>query len=103
MFVFKSEWQFTSDDVNWYPLSDENAFYSGVNTGVLTINNIPSNFNNNKYRVLVDRVGYENILKHMIEHLDHIDDINNTQSMYLFQIISSLEKVLEVYPRLENV
>jgi hypothetical protein len=39
----------------------------------------------------------------MIEHLDHIDDINNTQSMYLFQIISSLEKVLEVYPRLENV
>jgi hypothetical protein len=23
--------------------------------------------------------------------------------MYLFQIISSLEKVLEVYPRLENV
>jgi len=52
---------------------------------------------------LVDRVGYENILKHMIEHLDHIDDINNTQSMYLFQIISSLEKVLEVYPRLENV
>ncbi len=52
------EWQFTSDDVNWYPLSDENAFYSGVNTGVLTLNNIPSNFNNNKYRVLVDRVGY---------------------------------------------
>ena len=51
----------------------------------------------------VDKVGYQNILKHMIEHLDHIDDINNTQSMYLFQIISSLEKVLEVYPRLENV
>ena len=52
---------------------------------------------------LVDKVGYKNILKHMIEDLDHIDDINNTQSMYLFQIISSLEKVLEVYPRLENV
>ena len=57
----------------------------------------------NDIEELVDRVGYENILKHMIEHLDHIDDINNTQSMYLFQIISSLEKVLEVYPRLENV
>ena len=57
----------------------------------------------NDIEELVDRVGYENILKHMIEHLDHIDDINNTQSMYLFQIISPLEKVLEVYPRLENV
>ena len=57
----------------------------------------------NDIEELVDRVGYENILKHMIEKLDHIDDINNTQSMYLFQIISSLEKVLEVYPRLENV
>ena len=57
----------------------------------------------NDIEELVDKVGYENILKHMIEHLDHIDDINNTQSMYLFQIISSLEKVLEVYPRLENV
>jgi 23S rRNA A1618 N6-methylase RlmF len=57
----------------------------------------------NDIEELVDRVGYENILKHMIEKLDHIDDLNNTQSMYLFQIISSLEKVLEVYPRLENV
>ena len=57
----------------------------------------------NDIEELVDRVGYENILKHMIEKLDHVDDINNTQSMYLFQIISSLEKVLEVYPRLQNV
>ena len=57
----------------------------------------------NDIQELVDRVGYENILKHMIEKLDHIDDINNTQSMYLFQIISSLEKILEIYPRLENV
>tara|TARA_Y100000004_G_scaffold164367_1_gene194464 strand:+ start:510 stop:737 length:228 start_codon:yes stop_codon:yes gene_type:complete len=57
----------------------------------------------NDIEELVDRVGYENILKHMIEKLDNIDDINNTQSMYLFQIISSLEKVLEVYPRLQNV
>ena len=57
----------------------------------------------NDIEELVDRVGYENILKHMIEKLDHIDDLNNTQSMYLFQIICSLEKILEVYPRLENV
>jgi|TARA_R110000868_G_scaffold198514_3_gene444957 hypothetical protein len=57
----------------------------------------------NDIEELVDRVGYENILKHMIDHLDHIDDINNTKSMYLFQVISSLEKVLEVYPRLDHV
>ena len=51
----------------------------------------------------VDKIGYQNILRHMMEDLDHIDDINNTKSMYLFQVISSLEKVLEVYPRLDHV
>jgi|MDSZ01.2.fsa_nt_gb hypothetical protein len=54
-------------------------------------------------RTLLQEVGYENIFRYMIEELDHIDDINNTQSMYLFQIISSLEKVLEIYPRLKHV
>lgn len=54
-------------------------------------------------RTLLQEVGYENIFRYMIEDLDHIDDINNTQSMYLFQIISSLEKVLEIYPRLKHV
>ena len=57
----------------------------------------------NDIEELVDRVGYENILKHMIDHLDHIDDINNTKSVYLFHVISALEKVLEVYPRLDHV
>ena len=57
----------------------------------------------NDIEELVDRIGYENILKHMIDHLDHIDDINNTKSVYLFQVISALEKVLEVYPRLDHV
>ena len=54
-------------------------------------------------RTLLQEVGYENIFRYMIEELDHIDDINNTQSIYLFQIISSLEKVLEIYPRLKHV
>lgn len=54
-------------------------------------------------RTLLQEVGYENMLRYMIEELDHIDDINNTQSVYLFQIISSLEKVLEIYPRLKHV
>ena len=53
-------------------------------------------------RTLLQEVGYENIFRYMIEELDNIDDINNTQSMYLFQLISSLEKALEIYPRLKH-
>lgn len=53
-------------------------------------------------RTFLQEVGYENIFRYMIEELDHIDDINNTQSMYLFQLISSLEKALEIYPRLKH-
>lgn len=51
---------------------------------------------------IVKNVGYESILRYMVEDLDHIDDVNNTQSMYLFEIISLIEKVLEIYPRLKN-
>ena len=54
-------------------------------------------------RTLLDKVGYENMFRYMIEDLDHIDDISNTQSIYLFEIISMLEKVLEIYPRLKHV
>ncbi len=54
-------------------------------------------------RTLLQEVGYENIFRYMIEELDHIDDISNTQSVYLFEIISILEKALEIYPRLKNV
>jgi|TARA_B100001093_G_scaffold396728_1_gene383877 hypothetical protein len=52
---------------------------------------------------IVKNVGYESILRYMVEDLDHIDDVNNTQSLYLFEIISLIEKVLEIYPRLKNV
>jgi len=38
-----------------------------------------------------------------VEDLDQIDDINNTQSMHLFQLISALENALEIYPRIKNV
>jgi len=54
-------------------------------------------------RNLLEQVGYENVFRYMVEDLDHIDDVNNTQSMYLFEIISMLEKVLEIYPRLKHV
>ena len=57
----------------------------------------------NDIRNLVNKTGYEHIIKYMIEDLDHIDDLNNTQSIYLFQVIQSLQKVLEIYPRLEHV
>jgi len=52
---------------------------------------------------LLESLGYENILRYMIEDLDSIDDVNNTQSMYLFQLISALENALEIYPRIKNV
>lgn len=52
---------------------------------------------------LMESVGYESILRYMVEDLDTIDDIGNTQSMYLFQLISSLETALEIYPRLRDV
>lgn len=59
--------------------------------------------NKEKIKFLINSVGYENILRYMIEDLDTIDDIGNTQSVYLFQIISSLETALEIYPRLKYV
>lgn len=52
---------------------------------------------------LMESVGYESVLRYMVEDLDTIDDIGNTQSMYLFQLISSLENALEIYPRLKDV
>jgi len=51
----------------------------------------------------VDSVDYEHIIRYMVEDLDQIDDINNTQSMHLFQLISALENALEIYPRIKNV
>lgn len=52
---------------------------------------------------LIESVGYESMLRYMVEDLDTIDDIGNTQSMYLFQLISALENALEIYPRLKDV
>jgi hypothetical protein len=55
-----------------------------------------------RVRSLIESAGHENILRYMIEDLDTIDDINNTQSMYLFKLISSLEEALQIYPRIKN-
>ena len=59
--------------------------------------------NKEDIKSFVAEVGYENILRYMVEDLDTIDDIGNTQSMYLFQLISALENALEIYPRLKDV
>lgn len=58
-----------------------------------------------KHRIgtVLNDVGYENMFRYMIEDLDHIDDISNTQSMYLFQLMSSLQNALEIYPRVSDV
>ena len=59
--------------------------------------------NKETIKSFVSEVGYENILRYMVDDLDTIEDIDNTQSIYLFQLISSLENALEVYPRLKYV
>lgn len=56
-----------------------------------------------RIRAFIDNTGCTNILRYMIEDLDSIEDMSNTQSMYLFQLISSLETALENYPRVKNV
>ena len=52
---------------------------------------------------LVDSIGYESILRHMAEELDHIDNLTNTQSVYVFELLSHLDKMLEIYPMIKNV
>ena len=41
----------------------------------------------NDIRDFVDKNGYSNIIRYMIDQLDVIDDLNNTQSMELFKLI----------------
>ena len=49
-----------------------------------------------------DKIGYNNIIRHMIEQFDTIEDITNTQSMELFKLITCLQDALESYERLKN-
>ena len=46
-------WESSSDGVDWNILVD-NEYYNGVDSGILSINNIPLSLNNFKYRALVD-------------------------------------------------
>ena len=56
----------------------------------------------NKIKDFTKKVDYSYIIRYMIEEFDTIDDINNTQSMELFKLISNLELVLQSYERLRN-
>lgn len=56
-----------------------------------------------KIKKVLGSLGYENVIRHILEDLDNIQDINNTQSVYLFEAISSLERVLEILPRIKNI
>ena len=56
----------------------------------------------NDVREFVDKIGYQDILRYMIEQLDNIEDISNTQSIELFKLISSLETALQSYQRLKQ-
>ena len=51
------QWESSPDGVDWSILT-ENEYYSGVDSNILTINNIPISLDNFNYRALVDRIGY---------------------------------------------
>ena len=53
-------------------------------------------------RDFVNKIGYQNILRYMIEQLDNIEDISNTQSIELFKLISNLESALQSHQRLQE-
>lgn len=56
----------------------------------------------NDIKNIIDKVGYHFILKYMIEQLDNIEDISNTQSIELFKLISNLESALQSHQRLQE-
>ena len=56
----------------------------------------------NDIKDFANEVGYSNIIRHMIDQFDTIEDITNTQSMELFKLISCLQDALKSYERLKN-
>ena len=56
----------------------------------------------NNIKDFANEVGYSNIIRHMIDQFDTIEDITNTQSMELFKLISCLQDALKSYERLKN-
>ncbi|GAA4306455.1 T9SS type B sorting domain-containing protein [Aestuariibaculum suncheonense] len=50
------QWELSTDGLNWVTLNDD-LIYSGTQTANLTIMPVPLTFNNNQYRVKLDRTG----------------------------------------------
>lgn len=56
----------------------------------------------NDIKDFTTKIDYQFILRYMIEELDHIDDVSNTQSVELFKLISNLESALQSHQRLRQ-
>ncbi|MEW4924983.1 T9SS type B sorting domain-containing protein [Algibacter sp. 2305UL17-15] len=50
------QWELSTDGINWTVITDD-ATYSGALTNALIISNVPLTFNNNQYRVYLNRNG----------------------------------------------
>jgi len=50
------QWQVTTNDINYFNISD-GLVYSGTTTPALTVNNVTPAMNNNKFRVILSKVG----------------------------------------------
>jgi hypothetical protein len=51
---------------------------------------------------VLEHKAFNNIIRHMIDQFDTVEDITNTQSMELFKLISCLQDALQSYERLKN-
>ena len=56
----------------------------------------------NDIKNFANKIGYSNIIRHMIDQFDTIEDITNTQSVELFKLISCLQDALDSYERIKN-
>ena len=59
--------------------------------------------NKESIRQLLSKFHWSDIMRHMIESLDSIDDVNTSQSIEIFKIVSSLEDAIISYNRIQNV
>lgn len=53
-----------------------------------------------KMKEIIHDLGFDNILRYMIENLDTIDDLTSSQSIEMFRLISSLEDAKNAYERI---
>lgn len=60
--------------------------------------------NRNAIKVFLEQQNWQDVLRYMVENLDSIDDINNSQSIEMFKLVTSLEDALLSHSRIfDNV